>query len=81
MAETQNIVGAVIRRLRTERGLSQEQLAAQIQISGLELSRGTLSKIEAGLRCVSDYELPVIAKTLKVGLADLFPPDARGYKG
>jgi transcriptional regulator with XRE-family HTH domain len=77
MAGTQNIVGAEIRRLRYLRDMSQDQLAAKLQLSGLELSRGTLSKIEAGLRCVADYELPIIAKALRVGIEELFPETAR----
>jgi transcriptional regulator with XRE-family HTH domain len=73
MAKTQNVIGPQVRRLRSQRDLTQEQLAARLQVLGLEISRAGLSKIEAGLRCVSDAELPVIAEALKVGIADLFP--------
>jgi transcriptional regulator with XRE-family HTH domain len=73
MASAQNIIGAQVRRLRNQRDLTQEQLSAKIQLLGLEMSRATLSKIEAGLRCVVDSELPIIAEALKVGIADLFP--------
>ncbi len=40
--------------------------AARCSILGWELSRGTLSKIEAQLRCVKDGELVILAKALKV---------------
>jgi transcriptional regulator with XRE-family HTH domain len=73
MAHSQNIVGDQIRRLRSQTGLTQEQLAARCQVLGLQLSRGALSKIEAGLRCVVDYELPPLAKALNVALPALFP--------
>jgi ribosome-binding protein aMBF1 (putative translation factor) len=66
MAETQNIVGPVIRQLREKKGLTQAQLVAKLNLIGWDLSRGTLAKIEAQLRCVTDYEIPVLA--ISVGL-------------
>jgi transcriptional regulator with XRE-family HTH domain len=62
----QNIVGPQIRKLRDQRGLTQEMFAARCSVLGLELSRATLSKIEAQLRCVVDFELVVLAQALKV---------------
>ena len=72
MAKAQNAIGAAVRKLRVERGLTQDQLAAKLQLLGLEISRAGLSKIEARLRCVSDLELPIIAQALKVEIADLY---------
>jgi transcriptional regulator with XRE-family HTH domain len=79
MAKVQNIVGPQVRRLRYEQGLTQETLAARCGVLGWDLSRATLSKIEAQLRCVTDSELRVLAESLKVGIQDLFPP-RRGRK-
>jgi transcriptional regulator with XRE-family HTH domain len=79
MAKVQNIVGPQVRRLRYEQGLTQETLAARCGVMGWDLSRATLSKIEAQLRCVTDAELRVLAESLKVGIQDLFPP-RRGRK-
>jgi transcriptional regulator with XRE-family HTH domain len=42
-----NLVGPQIQRIRYELGLTQEQLAARCQVVGLDISRGTLSQIEA----------------------------------
>lgn len=72
-ATSQNLVGPQVRRLRTEAGLSQEALAAKLQVAGWDLSRGGLSKIEAGLRRVNDAELWVLSQTLSCPLAGLFP--------
>lgn len=77
-ANTQNLVGPQVRRLRMAAGLSQEALAAKLQIAGWDLSRGGLSKIEAGLRRVSDAELWVLAGSLGVGVRDLYPTRPRG---
>jgi transcriptional regulator with XRE-family HTH domain len=68
-----NIVGPKIRRLRYKRNLLQDELAAKCGILGWDLSRGTLAKIEAQVRCVNDQELVVLAKALKLTVNDLFP--------
>jgi hypothetical protein len=47
-------------------------LAARCGVLGWDLSRATLSKIEAQLRCVTDTELEILAKALKVEIAELF---------
>lgn len=53
-------------RLKFKPPLSQEELAARLELDGWKISRGTLSKIEAGLRRVADFEVLALAKTLKV---------------
>jgi len=68
-----NIVGPKIRELRYKMGLTQEELAAQCHLKGFDISRGTLSQIEARLRCVRDTELLLLASALGVGVADLYP--------
>lgn len=74
MANRQNIVGPQVRKMRDQQNMTQEALAARCGVLGWDLSRGTLSKIEAQLRCVTDTELRVLADALKVGLDDLDPP-------
>jgi transcriptional regulator with XRE-family HTH domain len=68
-----NVVGPQVRKRRDELGLTQEELAAQCQLDGLDISRGTLSQIEAQLRCVTDDELFALAQVLKVTTDSLFP--------
>lgn len=69
----QNIVGPVVRKLRMDAGLSQEALAAKLQVAGWDITRAGLSKIEARLRRVNDAEMLILARVLKVGVADLYP--------
>lgn len=73
----QNIVGAQVSRLRYQRELTQEALAAKCNVLGWDLSRGALAKIESGIRCVTDAELFVLAKALKSELRELYPKDER----
>ncbi|APC86868.1 TPA: helix-turn-helix transcriptional regulator [Vibrio parahaemolyticus] len=67
-----NVVGAQVRKLRKEQKLTQEQLSARCNVIGLDISRGTLAKIEAGVRQVTDVEVVQIAKALKVNVSTLF---------
>ena len=47
-------------------GRTQDELAAGLQLLGWDLARGTLAKIEAGLRRVNDAELVLLAHALSV---------------
>jgi transcriptional regulator with XRE-family HTH domain len=73
----QNIVGPQVRKRRYELDWSQEQLAARLGRMGWDVSRGTLAKLEASVRCVSDSELLMLAKALGVKADDLFPRAGR----
>ena len=66
-----NLAGSRVRELRAANGLTQEQLAARCQAFGWDVTRGTLAKIEAGVRRLNDAEVVVLAKCLKVGIMDL----------
>lgn len=61
-----NLCGERIRQARTSRRISQSDLAARLQIEGVILERDSISRIEIGTRFVTDYELKVFAKILKV---------------
>ncbi len=70
-----NAVGSNVRRLRMERGLTQDQLAAKLAINGLEnADRVYVAKIESRIRSVFDFELAVLAHVLGVGPERLIPP-------
>lgn len=70
-----NAIGRNLRRLRTQKELSQERLAILCARLGYDLPRATVAKIEAGIRAVSDIELFVIAHALKIEISDFFPAD------
>lgn len=65
-------VGAKIRAIRIEKGLSMEKLAID---TGIEYSQ--LSRIELGKINTSIYHVYIIANSLKVPLYDLFDPIQR----
>lgn len=69
----QNVVGPAVRRLRYVRKITQDTLAARCMVAGCDLSRGTLAKIEAQIRGVSEVELFTLALVLRVSMEELFP--------
>lgn len=64
-----NLAGERIRIAREEAGLSQEQLAAKLQLAGLEITQKAVSRIETGQRVVPDYELMFFATVLEKDLS------------
>ena len=68
---TTRAVGANVRRLRTEREMTLEQLAELVEARGVTMSLFTLSKTERGLRTVSVDELVALAAALEVPAAEL----------
>ncbi len=70
-----NICGKNVRKLRVQRKMSQDQLAAKLQIEGLGVNQNSISRIETGKRIVTDYELKALAAVLKVDIEQLLPED------
>ena len=61
-----NICGARIKQARKSLRLSQEDLAAKLQVSGVVIERNSISRIESGVRFIADYELLALSKILNV---------------
>ena len=61
-----NICGDRVRAARERLGISQEQLAAKIQLNGHSLTQKAISRIETGQRIVADYEISLLANALNV---------------
>ncbi len=59
--------GAAVKRLRTERGWTQAELARRARVA-----RNTIARIETGNRNPSLTLVEGLARIFKVGIADLF---------
>ena len=68
-----NVVGPQVRKFRMQRGWSQPAMIAKCQLSGWDVSRESLAKIESRLRSVTDIEILKLAKILEVHFSALFP--------
>jgi len=67
-----NTVGPKVREIREKQNLTQEALVAKCNLLEWDISRGTLAKIEAQVRRVTDEEVALLAKALKVEVGELF---------
>lgn len=59
-----NIISSKLKILRVKNGLTQEQLAAKVQVLGGNLDQQMISKIERNARIVTDYELVLLSSAL-----------------
>ena len=66
-----NICGARLARLRTQKGISQRELADILQRLGLDVDKNAVQHIESGQRFVTDIELVFLAKAFGVSVSDL----------
>ncbi len=63
-----NLCGEKIRQARITKQLTQNELAAKLQLSGITIERDSISRIEIGTRFVADYELKVLSDILDISL-------------
>lgn len=69
--EYEKTVGRNIRQLRMACGLTQDQVAAQLQVKGCDVTRSALAKIEAGQRHIYVDELKALKEILRVSADEL----------
>ncbi len=67
-----NIIGPKVRSIRESKNMSQGQLAERCRAAGWNISRGTMAKIEAQIRRVTDEEVVRLAEALDTDISDLF---------
>ena len=67
-----NIIGLNIRQARKDAGMTQMELAGQLQLLGIRIDRATIAKIELGIRPLSDIEIIAISKVLTINVNELF---------
>ena len=81
-----NICGKQIHLIRTGQydkkhpKITQEMLAARLQVLGLDIDRTAISRIETGKRMLKDTEVITFAKVLNVPLAVLYDINTDNYK-
>ena len=73
---SKNICGKRVREARKRLKLSQENLAAKLQLAGVTVERDSVSRIEIGTRFVADYELLMLCEILNVTPSYLMGLDA-----
>jgi transcriptional regulator with XRE-family HTH domain len=67
-----NVIGPKVREIRESKELTQEELVAKCNLLQWDISRSTLAKIESQVRRITDEEVALLAKALKVEVNALY---------
>lgn len=67
-----NLIGENVKKYRKLRKMSQQALSNKLELLGVYVCRGSISRIEDKSRTVTDIELYAIAKVLEISILDLF---------
>lgn len=61
-----NLIGEKLKILRKEHGLSQRDLARELQLRGIDIDKNVITRIETNKRYVTDIEIKAIANYFEV---------------
>lgn len=70
-AEVEKKIGQNIRELRERAGMTQEVLAAKLQLAGCDITRSAIAKIEVGQRHLYVDEIVLIGGILGVSYDEI----------
>ena len=65
-------IGQNIRSLREKKNMTQESLAAKLQLGGCDITRSAVAKIEVGQRHLYPDEIILIKTILNVSFDEIF---------
>ena len=69
-------IGENIRLLRLRAGLTQEALAAKLQLAGCDVTRSAVAKIEVGQRHLYPDEIILLREILSASYDEIFSTEA-----
>ena len=70
--ENKNLIGGNLKKLRIKLKISQQDLSNKLELLGVYICRGSISRIEDYSRTVTDIELFAIAEVLDVDPKELY---------
>lgn len=65
-AAEKNLISVRLKQALNAAGLSQRDLARELQLLGYDMDRNVITRIETNQRCVKDFELQAFSKILHV---------------
>ena len=68
-------IGAKVKYYRNKLGLTQKDLAAQLQVNNCDITETMVGQIEIGYRAVSVFEIDKLVEVLHVDYNALFAQD------
>lgn len=69
--EKMNMIGANVAKRRIKLKMSQQQLSNKLELYGVYVCRGSVSRVEDQSRTVTDIELYAISKVLDISIDEL----------
>lgn len=73
--DKQNLIGLNVAKRRVELKMSQQKLSDKLELYGVYVCRGSVSRIEDYSRTVTDIELYAISKVLNTHITELIDSD------
>lgn len=70
--EFEKQLGQHLRNIRISKGLTQEKVAARLQLAGCDITRSSVAKIEVGQRHIYPDEIKLLKEILDVSYDELF---------
>lgn len=75
-----NLISLQLQLMRVRCDVSQEELAARMQVLGVSITQQAISLIECNKRTVTDFELACFCKALKCSERDLLQDFYEKYR-
>ena len=69
--EKMNLIGSNLKAIRESKRMSQQALSNKLELLGVYVCRGSISRIEDYQRTVTDIELFAFCKVLNVDVSEL----------
>jgi len=69
--EKMNMIGKQVKKCRKRLKMSQQELSNKLELLGVYICRGSISRIEDHSRTVTDIELYALSLVLKTPIAEL----------
>ncbi len=66
-----NICGKNVANFRKKLNISQREIADRLQLTGLDVDKNAIQRIECGKRFVTDIEIIALSKVLNCSYAEL----------
>jgi transcriptional regulator with XRE-family HTH domain len=71
-SDNKNLIGGNLKQIRLKSKMSQQDLSNKLELLGVYICRGSISRIEDYSRTVTDIELFAIAEVLGVDPMELY---------
>lgn len=70
--DKKNLIGTNLKKIREKQKMSQQELSNKLELLGVYVCRGSVSRIEDFSRTVTDIELFAIAEVLRIDPKELY---------